>query len=313
MSVKLNNSSKAVLALAATTLVWGSTFICVRELVAEQNGEPAFPPFLLLSIRFVIAALCAAILLIARREIPGRAAWRNGSILGLITVGGFAFQTFGLRNTTASRSAFITNVSLLLVPLFGLIAGRARPRLGFWAGCAVALGGLYILEFPWDADPALATNPKSADYLYGDLLTLGCAAFFAVQILATESFAPKTSVLTLVFVQFLSCGVASAVLGAATGELAKEIPFPNGFASSAWRVVYLGVVATFGCLFTQAWAQRYTSATRAALIFMLEPVFAAILAFIILGEIFSGAQWAGAALVFIGILAGEILESREKK
>ncbi|MBI3820253.1 MAG: DMT family transporter [Planctomycetes bacterium] len=301
----MNDSRRAALALAATTLAWGSTFVIVRDLVAESGESAGFPPFLLLSIRFALATALMVAIALARGIRVERAALRNGVILGLITTGGFAFQTLGLRYTTSSRSAFITNVSLLLVPIFGLVLGRARPGRALWAGCVVAFMGLYLLEFPWDAAPAAEAG--SQNYLFGDLLTIGCAVFFAMQILATESLSPKTPLMSLVIIQFATAAIVGFAFAPVFGELARAPALPGGLLQTTWRILFLGALATGVCLLIQAWAQRYTSATRAALIFMLEPVFATVLAFIVNGERFTFAQWIGAALVSSGVLAAELL------
>ncbi|MFN0205166.1 MAG: DMT family transporter [Planctomycetota bacterium] len=295
---------RASLALAATTLAWGSTFVVIRELVQPAEGA-GFPPILLLAVRFAIGVGFIGVLLLIKKTPFPTIAWKRGLALGAITAGGFAFQTVGLKYTTASRSAFITNVSLLLVPLFGVMLGRAHPGRPVWAGCIVALGGLYFLEFPWDASASIAHETADA-YLFGDLLTLGCAVFFACQILATETFARSTPLLPLVFAQFLSCSIIAIIFSLAIGEFSQTIPLPGGAAASLWKIAFLGLFATSICLLIQAWAQRNISATRAALIFMLEPVVATILAFIFLAETFTFAQWVGAALVFAGIFIAEI-------
>lgn len=295
---------RASLALAATTLAWGSTFVVIRELVQPAEGG-GFPPLLLLAIRFAIGVGFIGLLLLIKKTPFPAMAWKRGSFLGAVTAGGFAFQTFGLQYTTASRSAFITNVSLLLVPLFGVILGRPHPSRSVWLGCIVALGGLYFLEFPWDASPSIAAATADA-YLFGDLLTLGCAVFFACQILATETLSRSTPLLPLVFAQFLSCSAIAFVFSIAFGECSREIPLPGGAAAAFWKIAFLGLFATSVCLLVQAWAQRNISATRAALIFMIEPVVATILAYIFLAEIFTFAQWVGAVFVFAGIFIAEI-------
>lgn len=304
----MGKERNAALALAATTLVWGSTFVVIRDLVGEDRGE-AVPPLLLVSTRFVLATLAtAAALLATRGRIEGEV-WRRGFVLGIVTAGGFAFQSLGLRFTTPSRSAFITNISLLLVPVFGMALGRKRPGAAVWLGSLVALGGLWLLEFPWDRIAAAAGDEaQQATYLRGDLLTLGCATFFALQILATEAFAPRTPILPLVCVQFATCAAATALVALALGEGGKlAMPPADVIGRCVAEILYLGFVATTGCLLVQVWAQRHISATRAALIFMLETVFAALLAYLIFGERLTTVQWGGAALVFLGVLAAELI------
>lgn len=308
----MNTGRPAAFALAATTLVWGSTFVIVGELVGPAGGQPRFPPFLLLTIRFGLAAALMMAILYVRATRVDAVAWRRGAILGVIVFCGFAFQTVGLQFTTSARSAFLTNVSLLLVPIFGTLLGRGRPGPATILGLLVAFAGLAAIEFPWDLPPRLPENgaapmPTSDRLLRGDLLTLGCAVFFAFQILATESFARATPLVPFVFVQFLVCAAISGVMSLATGELEKAIPMPGTPAAVGGQIVFLGAIATGVSLLVQAWAQRTVSATRAAIIFTLEPVFATLLAYLVRNELLTAAQMVGAALVLVGILATELL------
>jgi len=305
-------SRKAVWALAATTVLWGSTFVIVRELVAPPSQGAPFPPHLLLALRFALAAAILLGILFVKKQRVSPQAWSRGAVLGVLVCGGFAFQTVGLQHTTSAHSAFITNTSLLMIPFFGIALGRRWPGTATFLGLLFALGGLWLLEFPFDlrADllpPGAATQEAM---IRGDLLTLGCAVCFAFQILATESFSPKTDLLSLVFVQFLTSAAIGTGLSIGFGELSQEIPLPGGAAAVMSGVVYLGAICTAGCLLVQAWAQRYTSATRAAMIFALEPIVATALAYFVLNERLTAVQIVGALLVLFGILATEILASR---
>ncbi len=311
----MSNVRRATWGLAATTLVWGSTFVVVRDLVAPPRDEPAFPPFLLLALRFAIASAILLAVLWVRGHRMTPAAWQRGAVLGVLVFAGFASQTIGLQYTTSARSAFITNVSLLLVPVFAWVAGRARPGASTAIGILVSMGGLWFLEFPWDlrapTDPSVGSTAEEVmrSYYRGDLITLGCAVFFAIQILTTENFAPRTQLVPLVFAQFLTCTVVSFGASAMTGEFAEPIPTPGGFERTALEILYLGAACTAVCLLVQAWAQRYTTATRAALIFAMEPVFATLLAYAVRDEKLTAAQWVGASLVLLGILVTEVLPS----
>lgn len=308
-----DRARQAAAGLAATTVIWGSTFIVVRELVSNHVQPGPFPTFVLLAIRFIAAAGLMALALLVRKERIDRRAWLPGVILGLVTAGGFAFQSAGLEFTTSGRSAFITNISLLLVPLFGMLVGRPRPSIPFWAGGIVAMGGLYLLEFPWDLPPE---SSETKEMQTGDLLTIGCAVLFAIQILCTESYSPRVNLLSLVFVQFLSCGLAGAVFSVVRGEPpfnGAEVPLPGGIGGVVWRVAHLAVLATAACLLMQAWAQRYVSSTRAALIFMIEPVVAAILGALVLNEKLTWVQTGGLALIFGGVLGAEILQLKARE
>lgn len=297
---------QALAALALTTLFWATTFVVVRDLVSAERAD-AVPPLTLVALRFAAASLGVLAVAVAGRSRPTGSTWGRGAILGLLTAGGFGFQTLGLRFTTSARSAFITNVSLLLVPLFGLALGRRWPSRGWWLGAGLALVGLWFLEFPWDAADAGTPPAVLEGHLWGDLLTLGCATFFALQILATESLSPREPLLWLVFVQLATCAAAALAAAAGFGELRQPIDFGALRVRDAIEIVYLSLVATAFCLLVQAWAQRHTTSARAAIVFMLEPVLAAVLGTAILGEALTLVQWAAAGVVVAGVLAAELL------
>jgi drug/metabolite transporter (DMT)-like permease len=298
---------RALAALAATTVFWGSTFVIVGDLVDTTQPRSAFPPFLLVALRFGIAAAGFLAIAYAKGMTLDAAAWRRGAILGVITFGGFAFQTLGMQLTTSARSAFVTNVSLPLVPIFGSLLGRGRPSWGTLFGLAIAFGGLAALELGGPPDNVPVDSRTSDLRLRGDLVTLGCAVLFAFQILATESFARTTPLLPLVAVQFLVCSALGVGASFAAGEQLLPAHFARGTASVVSQILFLGILATGAGLFVQAWAQRHTTATRVALIFTLEPVSATALAYVIRDERLGKLQGLGAGLGLLGIVLSEVL------
>ncbi|HZB70628.1 MAG TPA: DMT family transporter, partial [Acidimicrobiales bacterium] len=247
----------ASLALVAAALLFGSTFLVVQD--AVESAEPL--PFL--AVRFAIGA--AVLLPLALRRgtadlrTPGLL--RAGALAGLALTAGYVLQTVGLQYTTSSVSAFLTYLLVVFVPL--IVAGATR-RLPPWqtaVGVALAVGGLALLG----GGPDVGTGR-------GELLTLACALAFAVHLLALADAAPRLPVAALSAVQFAVVAGVLVVPGLLTGGYAM------GRAALA-AAVYTGVATTGLALGLQAWGQRRVSATRAALILMLEPVSAAVLGF----------------------------------
>lgn len=269
-------------ALAFCTLIWGLTFVVVKDALSASDA------FTFLALRFGLGAV--ACLLWARRSVLERNTLKHGLGLGLVLFAGYAFQTFGLEDTTPSRSAFITGLSVIGVPF---IAWRLLNRAPSWAsvaGAAIAILGL-----------ARLTGFGLGDALTrGDLLTLACAGLYAGHIALTEKFAKGGSSVALVAVQLTTVAVLSALcipLGAP-----RFSPTPAYWGA----VVTTGLLASALAISIQTWAQQRTSAVRAAVIFSLEPV-VAVVASVALGLESPGLpELAGGALILFGVLVSEV-------
>lgn len=264
--------------LILITLIWGSTFVIVKETVASV------PPALLLALRFSVAALLFAWVR------PSRAALLPGLILGLLSLAGFASQTLGLVSTSASKAAFITGLSVILTPLFSALWFRHSVPARAYLAALVALLGLGLMSF---SGPLGVTT--------GDLWVLGTAVFYAFYIIYLGEVAPKYGALELSAVQFWPMAVLAWFW--ALPQLGQ---LNSLSASSAWSILYLGAVATALVSVLQVRAQRVVSAHVAALIFVLEPVFAALFAYLLLGESLGVWGWLGAGLVGVAMLLSEL-------
>ena len=277
----------ADLALVTITLIWGATFVVVKEALHSVST------LLFLALRFSLATVALG-LLFGRRlltEPRPRHALRAGLLVGASLVLGYLFQTLGLRSTTPARSAFITGLSMVLVPLYAALFDRVRPSGSSWAGVATATVGLYLLAGPGSGDR----------FATGDLLTLGCAASFGLHVVLLGRLAARTSVAFLAFTQV----AATAAFSLATFSWA-ETPYIRWSGSLLAALGVTGLLATALAFSIQTWAQRFTSPTHTALIFALEPVFAAFTSYVVLGESLQGAGLAGAALILAGILFSEL-------
>jgi drug/metabolite transporter (DMT)-like permease len=277
----------ADLALLLLTLAWGTTFTLVKDVLEVAS------PALFLTARFGVAAAVLALVWLVRRDPSTPRLWRHGALLGLAMLAGFALQTLGLRSTTPARSGFITGLSVLLVPFIARFALGRRVKAAFWGGAALAVAGLAALSFGEGVDPGVRA---------GDLLTLGCAAAYALQIVYTSEWAPHHPL-----PQFVLAQVAVTLAGAALalpleGASLRE----EGLARFGGTVAYTGVVMTAGSFFVMNWAQRRVSAVRAALIFSLEPVSAAVFSHLWGGEVLGTSMWIGGALIVLGVVAGEV-------
>ena len=279
--------ARAELALVLDTFIWGSTFVVVKDALADVS------PLLFLALRFVVATVALFALFRGSWSSPRnpRLAVRGGVVCGVFLFGGFVFQTLGLRLTSAPKSAFITGLSTVMVPLFAALVYKIRPRVLEVAGVGLATAGMGLMTLP-GATMAIGT---------GDLLTLGCAFTFACHIVALGHYSSEVSFELLSVTQV---GV-SAVLALATFWWV-ETPVIR-MRPSVWvAVLVTGLLATALAFTIQAWAQQYTTSTRTALIFTLEPLFAWATSYTLRGETLSGRGVAGAVLILGGVVLVEM-------
>jgi drug/metabolite transporter (DMT)-like permease len=203
----------------------------------------------------------------------------------------YALQTSGLRLTTPSKSAFITGLYVALVPLLGAAVYQKAPQLSEWIGIALATAGMALMTLE---DVRLRINA-------GDLMTLGCAFGFAAHILIVGRYAEPGAYKVLGFTQIAT----SSALGGATFWW-LETPRVVWNFEVVLALAVTGILATAVAFTVQAWAQQHTTATRTALIFALEPVFAWLTSFVVAGELLSRRGSAGALLILAGILLVEL-------
>ena len=270
----------------AITAVWGASFVVVKHALVYAD------PFVFLALRFAVGASVATALGAPGLRKPGVV--RAGLVLGSFLFLGFSLQTVGLVYTTEARSAFITGMAVVLVPLVSIAVVRRIPQPPSIAGVVIAAIGLYILTGD------LSSSAMQSGTGLGDLLTVGCAASFALHIALTEKFAPHMPPLALVAVQLW----VVALLGALC------IPFAS--ARVQWTpdflgaVVFSGAISSAGCIALQTWAQARTTAVRAALIFALEPIFATLIAVALGRERLDAREVLGGSLTLLAVLVSEV-------
>ncbi len=283
--MKIPKTAKADLALIFVTIIWGSTFAIVKKALAQVS------PILFITLRFWIATALTVALMPGALRNMSLETFRRGSILASLLLGGFIFQTVGLRVTTASKSAFITSLSVLLVPILGFVFFGHRPRRQTIAGVALATVGLGLLTL----------ETLELKFGRGDTLTFLCAVVFALHILFIGRYSPISDFRQLVILQM----AVSAVVGSLAMPM-LETPFLVPDVPFTLYLFITGVLATAFGFYVQNRAQQFTTANRTALIFSLEPLFAALFSYLLLGQTLSPKEWLGGGLVIAGILISEI-------
>jgi drug/metabolite transporter (DMT)-like permease len=279
----LSKRTRAELLLLSCTLIWGSTFVVSKSVLDDVS------PMLLIASRFLLGSLLLAIFVLpSLRRIP-LATLVNGTILGALLFVGFATQTVGLQYTSASKSGFITGFLVVFAPIFQFLIERRPPRPGNVVGILLVLVGLFFL-----------TSPEGSEFNVGDGLTLMCAVVFGLYIVYLDVFSKAHDVTHLALIQF----VVAAVLAW------SGVPFEGP--RIAWNgdvmfvIAYLTVFATLYTLVIQTKYQKDSTPTRAAVIFSIEPVFAAVFAYFLLREMIGWLGVVGGTLIVTGLLVSEL-------
>ncbi len=302
MHLRKNLSADAALVL--TTLVWGSTFVMAKDVLER------WPPVAYLTFRFAIAALVLVVLFGKRIAQARRYEWKAGASLGLLVGGGFALQAVGQVYTTPSKSAFVTGLTTPLVPFVAFALLRVRPNFENLLGVVLAsIGGALILA------------PRDASVNAGDIITLGCTILFATHLTLTSVYAKRIDPRQLTVLQITIAAVVFLFMWSAFHIVARVFPqnaLPLFVVREAvplvwsvrvvWQEIYLAIIATVGTFLAWTWAQGKMSATHAAIIFSLEPVFATLIAVAVRGtnEWAGGRANVGAALILAGVLVSEL-------
>ena len=272
----------ALFALIAVTAVWGFTFVQVKDAVE------LYPLFAFLAVRFLIAAAVLAVPAAGRMRSLGRRGWVAGASLGLLLALGYALQTAGLERTTVSSAGFITGLYVVFTPLLGLLLFRTRVGRAVWLGVALSVAGLALLSGVGAGDSA------------GDLLVLAGSAAYSLQIALMERYAPRYDPVAFTQAEMLAAFAGFAVVTVALGQ----VELPRGW--TVWgALIVTSVFASALAFLVQTWAQRRTSATKTALAFAMEPVFAGIFGFWLAGDRLGALGWGGCALIMSGILVAE--------
>jgi drug/metabolite transporter (DMT)-like permease len=276
--------NRHVLALLFVTLVWGATFPILKIATAALSGVE------ISALRFLIAGAC---MLFWARSAP-RSTWRDGGVLGALVLVSYVAQAYGLEFISSNRSAFLTSLNVLMVPLIGLALGH-RFSWATLLAAGLACAGIGLMSWEGGA------------HLIADSATVLSALAYALYVILLSKCAPRHSPRHLAATQIVWMAVlgVSWMLFAANGtDTLQTLP-----SRINWQIglglFYLGVVATSAMLFLQALAQQHVPADKAALVYAMEPVFAALFAWIWLGEFLTPSAAAGATIVVAAVVWSE--------
>jgi drug/metabolite transporter (DMT)-like permease len=289
MSEKL----RAHLLLLAVVAIWGSTFVLVKDALNDIS------PLLFNLIRMALATLCLAAVYRKHLRRLTLEALTGGAVAGFFLAVGYQFQTAGLALTTPSKSAFLTGLTVIIVPLLSVVPalrvpGSLRPGWNAYLGALVALLGITLMTAPGLFSRDLPAN--GTDINLGDVLTLGCAISFAFHLISLAHLAKRIPFEQLALLQVGFCTVVMAI-----SSPLLEKPHIHLSARLVVALLVAAVLATAAAFTVQSWAQKHLAASHTALILSAEPLFAWVTSLIFLHEGLSGHQSIGALLILAGM------------
>jgi len=277
---------QADLLLLLAAISWGTTFILVQDAIRDV------PVYTFLVWRFGLAFLLMLLIHVRRLPQLDQPTLIAAMVLGGLNFGAYAFQTYGLTLTLSSSVAFITGLFVVLVPLIAFFAFGQRVARSVWVGSIMALIGLWLL-----------TTQGALRAGWGEAYTFVCAILFALHVLYTDRFSRRYNVPLLVTFQFGTMALGSMLLGISTNHTLMPPAFPPSFVIGLIATV---IFATIFAFWVQTSMQRYTTPSRTALIFTMEPLSAAIFGYFYGGEVLDALQWIGGGLIIAGMLFAEL-------
>jgi drug/metabolite transporter (DMT)-like permease len=276
--------TKADLVLVSVTIFWGSTFILSKNVLEEISLANY------LAIRLILAALFISLYAQRYRSAYNTKTLQHGITLGIILFLSYLFQMWGIKYTTASNAGFITGLNVVLVPVFSILFFKDHPRIASIIGVSFATFGLFLLS-----------GGNFSNLNLGDWLVFICAIAVTFHVILTGKYAPQHNIYLLTAIQLSTVGFLSLLFASLDG-----FTLPTLTTSTIIILIYLALFGTVYTFLMQTAMQRYTTATRTALVFSLEPVFAALFAYYIGNEILSMIGWIGGILIIFGMFVAEI-------
>ena len=285
-----NFNTLAIVTLCIANLIWGSTFVVVKESVSMVDT------FVISATRCGIAAVLLGVYILYKspRTLVDKTSLVYGLILGLILATIYISQAYALE-FTSSHSAFITVSSTVLTPVVLALFYNIKENKKGWLTILIVFIGIFLLTFKNEV------SSLGKDVLYGDTITFLAAIICAFQLIYSGRYVRKSNFLALIFYQFFF-GTVISLIGLSFQQNVY-FTFPE---NSFYYVAYLGVFGTLYCYFVTVWAQKYVSTITTAMIFSMEPIFASTFSYLHFGEVLGVKEFLGASLILVGVIAYQL-------
>ncbi|MDO9555847.1 MAG: DMT family transporter [Atribacterota bacterium] len=276
---------QAEIYLLIIVIIWGSTFALIKGVIN------IIPPYTYLTYRFLLAALILILIFWKKMKEINIMILKKGSLIGIFLFLGYTFQTVGIKYTTATKAGFITGLSVVLVPIISHFFIKEKINRNSAIGVVLAFAGLWFLNYS-----------SSFSFNLGDFLVLLCAVSFAMHIISVGLFSKKLDYVLLAITQITVVFVLSLLMALIFERPAIHLSYSSNI---WWSIVITGVFATALAFYMQNRFQRYSTATKTAIIFSGEPIFAAVFAYFLLGEKVGLIAWIGGLLIIFGMIVSQ--------
>lgn len=279
--------------LILVTIVWGSTFFIIKDTVTTVNE------YLIVFIRTFQAFMAMFIfqLFKDRKELFNKKAFIYGSIIGILLAITYGAQTIGLKYTSTGHSAFITSSAVIMVPFILFFFFKTKLLKIDIIAVTIVFSGLFLLTYDFETRMNI-----------GDIITILTAASYGFHVVLAGRYVKKTDAVTIVTYQFFGASVVSLIAFFLTNHETVNISI------KAWSsLIYLGLIGTLFCYFVMVWVQKYVSSLKVAIIFSLEPVFAALFGYFIIHEILNPKELIGATFILTGVIVHSIMKNNSNK
>jgi drug/metabolite transporter (DMT)-like permease len=306
-AVPMNKKIKSTIYLMLTAIIWGTAF------AAQREGMSSIGPFMFSALRMYLGTLTLIPIIYitlyrsktnknyipksqAEEKAGNKILIQGGLWCGVIIFFAANFQQVGLVSTSAGKTAFITTLYILLVPLIGIFLKR-ELHWNIWAGVVIGTVGLYFLSIT-----------DTLTIAFGDLVILIGAFFWAFHILCMDYYAPKVMVTKLIAIQFFISGSLSLVVSLLTEPLIF-----SGLMGAMPTIVYTGIMSS-GFAFTfQGLGQKDANPTTASIILSTEALFGAVAGYLFLSEVFTQREFLGCVLMFVAVIIAQIPTKADKQ
>jgi drug/metabolite transporter (DMT)-like permease len=294
---------KGEAALLTATLIWGATFTIIKNALHDVS------PLIFISLRFTIAALILLPFIFKVLKAITKPVLLGGILLGIFYFLGFSTQTIGLNYTSATKSGFITGTFVIFTPLLQIILEKRLPSKGSIIGIILAVTGLVFLSSSGTSLLSVFTEIGEG-FNIGDFFTLLCAFFFSLYVVYLDIISKKYDYKPLVFLQIAVTGICGILFAVILSFLGLEVPYLEITANLIFAVAYTSILATIITTILMTRYQKLILPARAGIIYALEPIFSALVAFFVLREKISNFGFIGGALIFSGLLVSELIDKK---
>ncbi len=297
---------KGEIALITATIIWGATFTIIKTALHDAS------PLVFISLRFTFAALILLPFMFKALRGITKPVLLGGILLGMFYFLGFSTQTIGLNYTSATKSGFITGTFVIFTPLLQIIIERRPPSRGSVAGIILSVAGLVLLSSTGTSILSVFTEIGEG-FNIGDFFTLLCAFFFSLYVVYLDIVSKKYDYKPLVFLQIAVTGICGILAAFVLAFFGLETPHLELTANLIFAVGYTSILATIVTTIIMTKYQKLILPARAGIIYALEPIFSALVAFFVLREKISNFGLIGGALIFSGLLVSEVIDKKSEQ